>query len=147
MEWALVLLEVCGAEAVSDYHVIAFENLLDHGWGGIGRVGIVTVGHDIDISIDVLEHRADDIPLALAGLLTDDYTFSRGDFRGVICGVVVVDVDSGVRQCHLEVPDDFTDGDFFVVTGEKYRNLRFFVLNWHVYHYSRDGGRRIVRVY
>lgn len=123
MEWALVLLEVCGAEAVSDYHVIAFENLLDHGWGGIGRVGIVTVGHDIDISIDVLEHRADDIPLALAGLLTDDGTFLCGNLGSTVCGVVVVDVDCCVRQDIVEIAYDFADGDLLVVAGEEHCDL------------------------
>lgn len=97
VEWALVLLEVCGAEAIPDYHVVAFENLLDHGRSSIGWVGIIAVGHDINIGIDVLEHGADDIALTLAGLLTDDCPLSCGDFCGVICGVVVVDVDSGIR--------------------------------------------------
>lgn len=96
MERPLVLLEIRGAEAIPDHHVIAFENLLDHGRSGIGRVGIIAVGHDIDIGIDVLEHGTDDIALALTGLLADDCTFSRGDFCGVICGVVVVDVHGGV---------------------------------------------------
>lgn len=97
MERALVLPEVCGAEAIPDHHVIAFEDLLDHGRSGIGRVGIIAVGHDIDIGIDVFEHGADDIALTLARLLADDCPFSCGDFCGVICGVVVVDVDSGIR--------------------------------------------------
>ena len=96
MERPFVFLEVRGAEAVPDHHVIAFEDLLDHGGSGIGWVGIIAVGHDIDIGIDVFGHGADDIALTLAGLLTDDCPLSCGDFCGVICGVVVVDVDSGI---------------------------------------------------
>lgn len=96
MERPLVLLEVCGAEAIPDHHVIAFENLLDHGWGGIGRVGIVTVGHDINIGIDVLEHGTDDIALTLTGLLADDCPLLLGYFGSMVRGVVVVDVDSGI---------------------------------------------------
>ena len=96
VEWALVLLEVCGTEAIPDHHVIAFEDLFDHGRSGIGRVGIIAVGHDIDIGIDVLEHGADDIALALTGLLADDCPLLFGYFGSMVCGVVVVDVDSGI---------------------------------------------------
>lgn len=96
VERPLVLLEVCGAEAIPDYHVIAFENLLDHGRSSIGWVGIIAVGHDINIGIDVLEHGADDIALALTRFLADDCPLLFGYFGSVICGVVVVDVDSGI---------------------------------------------------
>ena len=96
VERALVLLEVCGAEAIPDYHVIAFENLLDHGRSSIGWVGIIAVGHDINIGIDVLEHGADDIALALTRFLADDCPLLFGYFGSVIRRVVVVDVDSGI---------------------------------------------------
>ena len=96
MERPLVLLEIRGAEAIPDHHVIAFENLLDHGRSGIGRVGIIAVGHDIDIGIDVLEHGTDDIALALTGLLADDCPLLFGYFGSMVRGVVVVDVDSGI---------------------------------------------------
>lgn len=96
MERPLVLLEVCGAETVPDHHVIAFEDFLDHGRSGIGWVGIIAIGHDIGIGIDVFEHGADDIALALTGLLADDCPFLFGYFDSTVRGVVVVDVDSGI---------------------------------------------------
>ena len=137
MERALVLLEVCGAEAIPDHHVVTFEDFLDHGRSGIGRVCIIAVGHDIDIGIDVFEHGADDITLTLAGLLTDDGTFSCGNLGGAVCGVVVVDVDSGIWQSVAEITYDFTDGDFLVVAGEKHRSNWGVTLLIHKHYYRR----------
>lgn len=123
VERALVLLEVCGAEAIPNHHVIAFENLLDHGRSGIGWVGIIAVGHDIDIGIDILEHGTDDIALALTGLLADDCPLLFGYFGSMVRGVVVVDVDSGIWQSTAEIAYDFTDSNFLVIAGEEHCDL------------------------
>ena len=65
VERALVLLEVCGGEAVANDHVVAFEHLGHHGGRGVGRVGVVAVGHHVHVRVDVLEHGADDVALAV----------------------------------------------------------------------------------
>ena len=75
VEWALVLLEVRGAQAVSNHHVIAFKNLVDHGWCRVSRVRIVAIRHDVHVSVDIFEHGSDDIALALTWLLTYDSAF------------------------------------------------------------------------
>ena len=38
VERALILLEVCGGEAVADHHVVAFEHLGDHVGRGVGGI-------------------------------------------------------------------------------------------------------------
>ena len=72
VERTLVLLEIGGAQAVADHHIVAFEHLIHHGRRGVGGVRIVTVGHDVHIGVDVFEHGANHVALALAWLLADD---------------------------------------------------------------------------
>ena len=72
VERTLVLLEVRGAQPVADDHVVAFEDLGDHGGCGVGRVRVVTVGHDVHVRVDVLEHGTDHVALALTGFRTYD---------------------------------------------------------------------------
>ena len=97
VERTLVLLEVCGGEAVADHHVVAFEHLGHHGGRGVGGIRIITVGHDVHVGIDVLEHGADYVALALAWLPADDRAFSRGNFGGAVRRIVVIYVDGGFR--------------------------------------------------
>lgn len=98
VERALVLLEVGGAQAVADYHVVAFGNLLDHGGCRVGWVGVVAIRHDVHVGVDVFEHGANHVAFALAWLLADDGPFRRRDFGGAVGGVVVIYVDIGVWQ-------------------------------------------------
>ncbi len=99
MERALVLLEVRGAQAVADHHVVPFKDFVHHGGCGIGGVGVISVGHDVHVGIDVFEHGADHIALALPRFLADDRALAGCDFRSVVGGVVVIHVNIGVRQC------------------------------------------------
>ena len=41
-----------------------------------------------------------------------------GEFRGVVGGIVVVDINSGFGQSLLVIFDDFGDGLAFVVTWD-----------------------------
>ena len=75
VEWPFVLLEVGGAQAIANHHIVAFEDFAHHGRRGVGGVRIVAVGHDVHIGIDVLEHGADYVALALARFLTHDSAF------------------------------------------------------------------------
>ena len=128
VERALVLLEVCGGEAVADDHIIAFEHFGDHGGRGVGRVGVVAICHDVYVRVDVLEHGADDVALALARLPADDRAFGLGDLGGAVRGVVVVHVDGRIRQGSLEVTNNLADGDLLVVTGKKHGNGKILIL-------------------
>lgn len=98
VERALVLLKVRGAQAVADYHVIAFENLIYHGWGRIGWVGVIAIGHDVHVGVDVLEHSSNRVAFALPWLLADDCVRIGCDLSRAVGGVVVIHVDIGVWQ-------------------------------------------------
>lgn len=146
VERALVLLEVCGGEAVANDHVVAFEHLGHHGGRGVGRVGVVAVGHHVHVRVDVLEHGADDVALALARLPADDRAFGLGDLGGAVRGVVVVHVDGRIRQGVLEVAHHLADGDLLVVAGEEYGNGGIIICFRHIYNYNGSTGLRYMSV-
>lgn len=141
VEGPLVFLEVRGAQAVADHHIVAFEDFVHHGRRGVGGVRIVSVGHDVHVSINVFEHGSNDVTLALAWFLTHDSAFCGGDFRCAIGGVVVVDVNGCIRQSSLKITNDLADGHFFVIAGKQHGNGGVGVLFEHAKHYSRCCGR------
>ena len=140
VERAFVLLEVRGAQTVADDHVVAFEDLGDHGGCRVGRVRVVTVGHDIHVRVDVLEHGADYVAFALTGFLTYDGSFRRRDCGRTVRRVVVVHVYGRVGQCGAEVTHDLADRHFLVVAGQQDGDSRNLSLLMHVYHYSASAG-------
>lgn len=141
VEGPLVLLEVRGTQSVADHHIVAFEDLVHHGRRGVGGVRIITVGHDVHVGIDVLEHGADYVALALARLLTDDRAFARRYLGGAVGGVVVVYVHVGIGQRRFEVAHHLADGDFLVIARQQYGNGGACILLEHVEHYSLCCGR------
>ena len=141
VERALVLLEVGGAQAVADYHVVAFGNLLDHGGCRVGWVGVVAIRHDVHVGVDVFEHGANHVAFALARFLADDCTLVGRDFRRAVGGVVVIHVNVGARQCCLEITHYLADGDFLVIARQQYGNGGACILLEHVEHYSLCCGR------
>ena len=57
----------------ADDHVeLLGEQQVDHRRRGLGIVGQVAVGHDVDVGVDVGEHAADDMAFALLALGADD---------------------------------------------------------------------------
>lgn len=141
VEWTLVLLEVGGAQAIADYHVVAFEDLVHHGRGCVRGVGVVAVGHDVHVGVDVLEHGANHVAFALARFLADDCALAGRDFRRAVGGVVVIHVNVGARQCCLEITHYLADGDFLVIARQQYGNGGACILLEHVEHYSLCCGR------
>ena len=141
VERALVLLEVGGAQAVADYHVVAFGDLLDHGGRRVCRVGVVSIRHDVYVGIDVFKHGADHVALALAWFLANDCTLAGRDFCRAVGGVVVIHVNVGARQCCLEITHYLADGDFLVIARQQYGNGGACILLEHVEHYSLCCGR------
>lgn len=135
VEGPLVLLEVRGAQSVADHHVVAFEDFVHHGRRGVGGIRIITVGHDIHVSIDVFEHGANHVALALARLLADDRAFARRYLGGAVGGVVVVYVHVGIGQRRFEVAHHLADGDFLVIARKKHRNGNVRILK-HTSYYS-----------
>lgn len=141
VEWSLVLLEICGAQAVTDYHVIAFKHFINHGWRRISRVSIIAVCHDIYVGVNVFEHGANHVAFALARFLSYNRTFGHSDFGSAISGVVVIHIDVGMRQCCFEVAYHLADGDFLVIARQQYGNGGACILLEHVEHYSLCCGR------
>ena len=141
VEWTLVLLEVGGAQAVADYHVVAFGDLLDHGGCRVSWVGVVAIRHDVHVGVDVFEHGSDHVAFALARLLADDCALAGRDFRRAVGGVVVIHVNVGARQCCLEITHYLADGDFLVIARQQYGNGGACILLEHVEHYSLCCGR------
>ena len=98
VERTLVFLEVRGAQAVADHHVVSLKNLVHHGGCGIGGVGVVSVGHDVHVGINVFEHGANHIALALTWFPAHNRAFAGCDLGSAVGGVVVIHVNIGVRQ-------------------------------------------------
>ena len=146
VEGPLVLLEVGGGEPVADDHVVAVEHLGHHGGCRVGRVGVVAVGHDVHVRVDVLEHGPDHVALALAGLAANDGALGCGDLGGAVRGVVVVHVDGRIRQGVLEVAHHLADGDLLVVAGEEYGNGGIIICFRHIYNYNGSTGLRYMSV-
>jgi len=104
----------------ADHHVeLLVEKALDQRRNGGRVVGRVAIGHDIDVGIDVGEHAADDIALALHPFGANNRAGGCGDLTGAIAAVVVVDVDSGVGQRGSETGDRLRDRRFLVVAGQQ----------------------------
>lgn len=141
VEWSFVLLEVGGAQAVADYHVVAFEHLIHHGRRRICRVCVVAIRHDVHIGVNVFKHGADYVAFALARLLADNRSLGCRDFGSAVGGVVVVHVDVGIGQRCFEVAYHLADGDFLVIARQQYGNGGACILLEHVEHYSLCCGR------
>lgn len=122
VERTLVLLEVGGAQAIANHHIVAFEHLIHHGRCRVCRIGVIAICHDVHVGVDVFEHGANHVALALSWLLADDCALAGRDFRRAVGGVVVIHVNVGIRRCCFEIAYHLADGDFFVVTGKKYRD-------------------------
>ena len=141
VEWTLVLLEVGGAQAIADYHVVAFEHLIHHGRCRVCRIGVIAIRHDVHVGVDVFEHGANHVAFALARLLADNRSLGCRDFGSAVGGVVVVHVDVGIGQRCFEVAYHLADGDFLVIARQQYGNGGACILLEHVEHYSLCCGR------
>ena len=117
----LLLLVATGAD---DHVELLVEEHLDHRRGGGGIVGQIAVGHDIDVGVDVGEHAADDVALALLALGADDGAGLGGGRYGAVAAIVVVDVDGGAGQRLPEAGDRGRDRRFLVVAGQKHGDSR-----------------------
>ena len=144
VERTLVLLEVRGGEAVANHHVIAFEHFLNHCRCCVCRVGVVAVGHYVYVGVNVFKHGSHYVALALTRFLAHNSAFGRGDFCGAICGVVVVHVNSGIRQRRLKITYHFADSSFLVVAGEEHGNGGIIICFRHIFDYNGCTGLRLV---
>ena len=124
VERALVLREICGGKAVADHHVVAVaQYAIRHGTGVLRRVSVVSVDHQIALRIDLAEHRPDHVALALSPLVAHDGAGGAGDLVRPVGGVVVVNIDRGIRQRRTVILHYLGDGGTFVVA--RYQNGNF----------------------
>src|SRR5204863_8484144 len=86
----LLLLVAPGAD---DHVELLGEQLVDHRRGGLGVIGQIAVRHDVNVGVDVGEHPADDMTLALLTLAANNCAGLGGDLAGAVGAVVVVNVD------------------------------------------------------
>ena len=99
MEGTGVLLRIGAVgQAVAHDHIgLARENGSAEGSRRFRRIGVVAVDHEVAVGIDVAEHLATDVALALARLAPDG---------GAVGRVVVVDVDGRLGQFTAKVVHD-----------------------------------------
>ena len=91
--------------ARADDHVeLLVDQHLDHRRRGLGIVGQVAVGHDVNVGVDVGEHAADDMALALLALGADDRARRARDLDRAVAAIIVVDVDGGGRAARRGSP-------------------------------------------
>ena len=83
-------------------------------------VGIVAIHQNVCIRLDIGEHAADDVAFALQRFMPHDRSGGPGHARGIVAGVVVVDVNRRLGQRGAKIGDHFRDGDRFVVTGDQH---------------------------
>ena len=111
--------------AGSDDHVeLLGEEHVDHRRGRGGLVGQVAVGHHVNVGVDVGEHPADDVALALLLFGADYRARLCRDLASAVAAVVVVDVDGGIGQRCLEPGDGRADRRFLIVARQKHGDLR-----------------------
>ena len=77
------------APGADDHVELLGQELVDHRLRRAGIVGQVAVSHDVNVGIDVGEHAADDMALALLPLRPDDGAPGGRDFSGPVAAVVV----------------------------------------------------------
>ena len=124
----VLLLVFAGAD---DHVELLVEEHVDHRRRGLGIVGEVAVGHDVDVGLDVREHAADDVALALLALGADDCAGRRRDLARPVAAVVVINVDGRARQRLAKARYGRRDRGFLIVAGQKHGNARLLLLVGH----------------
>ena len=107
------------AAGADDHVELVGEKQVDHRRGGGGIVGQIAVGHDVHVGVDVGEHAADDMALALLALRADDRSGLAGHLASIVAAIVVVDVDRGAGQRGAEAGDRRADRGLLVVARQK----------------------------
>jgi len=111
------------AGGVDHVHPLGLEQL-DHPRRGRRVVGVVAVGQHVHVGLDVGEHPANDVALALQRLAAHHRAGLRRPGGGAVGGVVVVDVDGRAGQRGTEVAHDLADGDGLVEAGQQHGDAR-----------------------
>ncbi len=84
-----------------------------------GVVSVVAVDQHIDVRLDIGEHPAHHIAFALARFAAHDGAGIPRPLGRLVLGIVVVDVDRGVRQRGAEIAHNQRDGSLLIVAGHE----------------------------
>ena len=107
-------------QARPDDHVGArVEHRSDHLARTIGGIRVVAVYHEEHVGIDIAEHAAHDVALALDGHGNDRGACCARERSGVVAAGVVEDENCRFGQCRAEIPDHLADRLRLVVAGNK----------------------------
>jgi hypothetical protein len=104
------------AQTVADGHIgLAIHHRRQEVVDGLGRVGVVGIDQHIITGVDIAEGLAHHVALALAALTAHHRAGLLGEGRGLIRGIIVVDIDGRAGELSFEVAYDLSDGDLLVV--------------------------------
>ena len=133
MEGSFIFLKIGRRETVTHDHVGLMEkHPIRHLPGALRRVCVIAVHHDVTLGIDLPEHAADHVALALSVLMPDDGARSFGDGGRIILRVVVIDIDYRFRQHSPEITYDLLNCFCFIVARYENRN------SFHVFTSARE---------
>ena len=104
------------ALARNDIEALA-DKLADKRGRGGGIVCVVAVDQNIDVRLDIGEHAAHDVALALAHFGAHHGAGLAGSLDRPVLRIVVVDIDRGRRERGAEVAHHLADRGLLVVAG------------------------------
>src|SRR5436853_5711053 len=84
-----------------------------------GRIRVITIDHDVVLSVDHSKHRLYYVAFPLSLFAENDGTSILGYFGRAILTVVVEYTDIGVGKDMAEIADYLRHGEFFVVAGNQ----------------------------
>ena len=121
MERSLILRKIRCRKSVTNYHVrIVVKNLLHHLWRIFHRVGIVAVHHNVAFRINLTEHSADNITLALHIFMAHNRTCRLGKLYGPVAGIIIIYINRSFRECRSGILYYLFHCFFFIITRNQY---------------------------
>ena len=120
VERPLVLGEIRRGKSVADDHIrIVIKHKVCHLPRRFHRVGVVSVDENVALGIDLAEHAAEHIALALLILVPHNGAGLRGDFACSVGGVVVIDIHDRLRKRRMCILHDLAHRECLIVTGNQ----------------------------
>lgn len=125
MAKTFVFAEISRAEAVTNSHIGAVLNSLNKLGGVASKISIVGVYHEVNIGRDITEHRTNNIPFSLKRFTAnnDAGVGFFGKFGTIVGGVVVVDINLGVRQDTMKIRNNRSNSFSFVIAWDENSDL------------------------
>src|ERR1700722_9049437 len=87
-------------------------------------IGAIPIDHYIDVRINLAKHALHNETFSLASFVKDDRAILTSAFHGVICRVVVEDVDSSAGQFGMESANYLSDRELFVKAWNQDGNFK-----------------------